>query len=167
VKSYRIYRRLALCLALAAPLEAQRPATRPSPPDTVSSSRLTLARQLRSLMTVEGAVGTVGKPALIEGRPPSTRPDQEIELARRRWAERYMPADTIAEVEARAIAREFDERELRDLLSFFASPLGRRVVEAQPRLTRAVSAATLQVMQAHRQELIDTVRMISSHARAR
>ena len=80
-----------------------------------------------------------------------------------RWAERYLPADSVSEVSARVLAREFSEDELRELLSFYTSPIGKRFVDAQARLRTATNSETSRILLPHRQELQDTLRRVATH----
>jgi hypothetical protein len=148
----------------AAPLRAQVSTRHHEGVGSAESSKLAVARKLRSLMVVESTIGALNHPAPFK---PTTPSGEETSRAIERWSRRYMPADTLAEVEARAIANEFSESELRELVAFFSSPLGHRLVEAQPRLSKAVTAETNRIMAPHRQELIDTVRAIAAHGRPR
>ena len=128
------------------------------------SKRLVIARQLNGLMQVQHALGVHGatQPVIAHPRLPF---QTETERATLRWSEKYLPADSIAEIQARVLAHEFTEVELRDLLAFYKSPLGQRFSGAQTRLRRATTEAVARILDSHRQELRDSLRSIAIHGK--
>ena len=60
---------------------------------------------------------------------------------------------TSSDANARALAHEFSESELRGLIAFYQSPLGRRYLDAKPRIMRALATEGGRVYADHGEEL--------------
>ena len=128
-----------------------------------ANASLAIARRLVGLMRAQNAIAITPRTLARDTTAAVTRFESESSRAAGRWAERYLPADSVSEVSARVLAREFSEPELRELLSFYTSQIGKRFVDAQARLRTATNAETSRILSPHRQELQDTLRRIATH----
>ena len=69
------------------------------------------------------------------------------------WANKYLTWSEYGPKLTRIYAEEFTEPELRQLIAFYNSPIGRKVAELNPVLTRRGAQAGAEVAEAHIQEL--------------
>jgi hypothetical protein len=126
-------------VAVALPAAAQAPAAQPS------ANSLLLAKQI---VEIKG-VRNVFKP-LVVGVVEKTK-DMFMQT-NFMWAidlnavaaieqKKYAPrVDELVDMTARLYAAQFTEQELRDLLTFYQSPLGQKVLNLEPRLTQQAMA---------------------------
>ena len=132
---------------------------------SVPAASISIARKLVELMLADAAtnVSTSALPA----DPSVPRPAMEArtEKVMRDWARRSLPADTVTEMRARALAREFSSAELHQLRVVYESPIGRRFASARVALRADVAKQTSGMVSAHRQELRDSLRAAIRKAR--
>ncbi len=150
---------IAIALTIASGASAQSPTNGATPQ---ASEHLSLARRLVRLMQIVGTTSIDSHPLPPDPNRRTTAFDRETVRTSARWMGRYLPRDTIVEINARALAHEFSDAELRELLVFYQSPVGRRFADAQVVLLRNVAAETNRILAPHRTELRDSLRKVAA-----
>ena len=69
------------------------------------------------------------------------------------WADKYLSWDVIAPRLAEVYAQTFTEQELRELIAFYRTPLGRKVAAETPELSRRGAVIGAKIAAAHTPEL--------------
>ena len=77
----------------------------------------------------------------------------EMYKAFRNVEKKYLTPDKLRPHAARAYASLFDEAELRTLIVFFESPIGRKYTETRPAIADSIQRVVSEVMREHAEEL--------------
>ena len=146
-------------MALAAPAHAdQPPADAPAATDAgKADSRTKAAADLVGVLDLERIVmggATAMIDAMIEQNP-NLGPYRSTIL---KWAERFMTWETMGPQVVALYADTFTEPELRDMIAFYKTPTGKKVLAVTPDLTRRSAAMGADIAKAHMAELQDMVR---------
>lgn len=145
---------LALSLA-STPALAQDSVARPVTPGAMKA-----AEELLGLMNAE-ALLRAGIAITLEGQIKSNPKMEPFRATMQEWVDTYITWAELRGKMSRIYAEEFTEAELRELIAFYASPVGRKVAELSPALSRRGAEAGAEVAQAHMDELR---RMIEARA---
>lgn len=146
---------LLLCLLAAAPARAQAP----SPPDSVDAR---VAADIRELIELTGAVALGTQFAdrmlatlrpMFEQAYPTVPPEVMDELLEETHAE--LAALDLAALAVPVYARHLSAEDIRGLLDFYRTPLGRRVVEKLPVIVEESVAVGQAMGEAAGQRVID------------
>ncbi len=132
----------AVAFALAVcPLQAQTPSTAAPPPENLAAARELVAAmratdQFKVLLPtiVEGM-----KPAIVQGRPQVEKDFDAIMPIVINGAVQRL--SQLAEMLADIYARNFTVDEIHDLIAFYKSPTGEKLLERQPVIARASMVA--------------------------
>jgi uncharacterized protein len=136
----------AIAFALAfplvvSPLRAQSSSTLVPPPETLAAARELVAtmqatNQFKTLLPtiIEGM-----KPAIVQGRPQVAKDFDAIMPIVISGATQRL--DELAEMLAEVYARNFTADEIRDLIAFYKTPTGKKLLQRQPAVARASLAA--------------------------
>jgi hypothetical protein len=140
-------------VANSATLRAQSTGAAPAPSiRPPSEAQIVAARELLRIMDVErttmGGIDVMLNAQF--GANPALTPYLEVVKA---WARKYMAWQVIGERIALIYADAFTEAELRELITFYQTPTGRKVVQATPELMRRASEVGAEVAAASRGEL--------------
>lgn len=148
----RLYFSIGLVL-MSAPGTAQSQPARSAPPvmASVPAARLALAR----LVAVAAGMGTsmdsirraIPLPANATA---ASQQRNDVVIA---WTAKYLPPDTVLAISARSLANQFTDEDLRGLLAFYKSPLGKKYAGAKPAIARQTSDETGRIMSLHNDEL--------------
>jgi len=92
----------------------------------------------KDLLVAKDAPGNIigGAEAMADAmvqQNPTLRPFRDVIID---WAERYMTWESIEDEFAALYVDEFTEEELRELIAFYETPVGRKSVDAMPRLMK-------------------------------
>ena len=129
---------LALCAAVLALPGIVGAQETPPPSGSVAaadSSRLRTARELLEVMQMMRVI-RAGNVAMVESQTaanPAMAPFKDVLLA---WAEKHLTWDVMAPPMSAAYAELLTEPEMRELIAFYRTPAGRKVVEVTPELTQ-------------------------------
>ena len=66
---------------------------------------------------------------------------------------KYLPRDTVVSITAHAYLKAFDERELREILAWISTPLGKRFIAGQPQIARDAQSQLAALLAPHQDEL--------------
>ena len=102
---------------------------------TPSAGAVAAATQLLQLMNVESVMRatTSATFAAQVKQQPQMAPFREVMQA---WADSTMTLRSMGPALARIYAQTFSEAELRQLIAFYQSPIGRKLASSSPELTR-------------------------------
>ena len=139
-------------LALAA---AVHPLSGQATPQTFAPSHLAAAQRVVDLLQIETSLTKTApftsSAATQAGLPPGLMEKvQEIMLKRLKWEE-------LKPQFARAYAEQFSEPELVELGTFYASPTGRKLTDAQPQLMNSIRVIFQKAMEPHMAEIMNVV----------
>lgn len=142
---------LAVCLS-ARPAHGQGNPTSLAGRAAPASTKERLASQLTGLFRVISAASIRATPMPADTGP---RPRYELESERafRQWTDKYMPPDSVEAVEMRALAETYTEDDLRALVEFFSTPVGKRFLTGADSVIRIEVGEQRRVLAAHRAEL--------------
>jgi uncharacterized protein len=165
-------RRLALLLVglatAAAPLSAQRPAAPPSAATAarvVTPASLRAAEELLRLMSVEEVIRvsvTSAFDSQIEQQPLMA----PFRATMQAWVDKHLTWAELGTKLARVYAEQFTEEELKQLIAFYQTPVGRKVAAAAPTLARRGAEVGAQVADAHKAELEQMIRARAAELQA-
>ena len=139
-------------LLVASIASAQETPPRPIP----SPASLAAAEQLLVLMNTEQVMRvsiTAAFDAQVKAQP-LMAPFMDVMRA---WANRTMTMNEMGPRMTRVYAEVFSEAELRQIIAFYQSPVGRRLAAALPELTRRGSEIGAAVAEAHSAELREAI----------
>ena len=125
-----------------------------------SASAIAAATELLRLLDIE-KVMRAGSEVMFDAQvqqQPLMAPFRDVMQA---WLDKYMTFETMGPRLARVYAEEFTEAELRELIAFYRTPLGRKLAERTPELSRKGAEAGAAVAAEHMDEL---QRMIEARA---
>ncbi|MGQ0713828.1 MAG: DUF2059 domain-containing protein [Gemmatimonadaceae bacterium] len=123
---------------------------------TPTPGGLAAAKELLVLMNTEDVMQvaiTATFDAQMEAQP-LMAPFKDVMLD---WAKRTITMENMAAQLAAAYAEFFSEPELRQLIAFYKSPIGRRLAATLPALTRRGSEIGAAVAEAHTTELEEAI----------
>ena len=152
-------------VATALDVAAQQPRSGSQQNDSISQTKFALARELAVAAAIGSFADSVRRGALDTGQAQTRLVQQRAHIVAD-WNAKYLPPDTLIEFNARALAREFTESELRELTMFFKSPIGRRYAGAKASLVRRTSEDVNRVFALHGKELsanLDKTTKINPH----
>lgn len=143
----------AIVLILASPLRAQAPSTAAPPPENLAAARELVATmratdQFRALLPtiVEGM-----KPAIVQGRPQIAKDFDAIMPIILNGAMQRL--NKLADMLAEVYARNFTVDEIHDLIAFYKTPTGEKLLQRQAVIARQSMAAGQQFGQELVQEI--------------
>jgi uncharacterized protein len=119
---------------------------------TPTPAAIAAAEQLLVLMNTEKVMRvaiTASFDAQVEAQP-LMAPFMDV---MKEWADRVITMKEMGPQLARAYAEFFSEAELRQIIAFYQSPIGRRLAVVLPDLTRRASEIGAAVAEAHSSEL--------------
>ncbi|HEU4566148.1 MAG TPA: DUF2059 domain-containing protein [Gemmatimonadaceae bacterium] len=153
MRTLRTLLSLALLLgASAAPAAAQAPAAVP-PAAAPGAAQLAAARELLQLVnldrTLKGSAEMMIQAQLAAN--PMLEPYGDV---LRQWAGKYLTLEAMGDRMAAAYAGTFTEAELRELVKFYRSPVGRKLAEQTPVLAQKGQEIGAAVAQEHQAELL-------------
>lgn len=132
-----------LLVLLSAPLPAQQTST--------DSSHTAAAAELVEVLELEAAYEhELVEPPLAAADP---RAGEAYEMVLE-MIEEFMPWSALEPEYVSVYKAAYSEREIRDLIEFYRTPLGRKVVSSQPRITRELKVAANRVMMPHMDEIM-------------
>lgn len=156
----RILASLALSLAVALPIGAQQTSAPASPATATDSTAAKpispeareLAGRLLKLMNVEETVRTGTEMAFdtqVQQNPLMApfRPTMQA------WVNKYFTYEVLAPKFTEIYAQEFTVDELRALVTFYESPVGRKIAALTPKLSRRGGEVGVAIAQEHMAEL--------------
>lgn len=152
---HRFTRRLtafAFAAAAAAPLAAQSGSSTGGPPAEPTPGAMAAAEELLGVMDIEQVMRTSAMSMLnaqIEAQP-MLAPFRDV---MEEWVAKYMSVETMGPRLARIYAETFTEGELRELIAFYGTPLGKKLAERTPELTRRGGEVGREVAEEHTEEL--------------
>jgi uncharacterized protein len=131
---------LAIPLAVG-PLRAQSSSTLVPPPETLAAARELVAtmRATNQFKTLLPTIIEGMKPAIVQGRPQVARDFDAIMPIVISGATQRL--DELAEMLAEVYARNFTADEIRDLIAFYKTPTGQKLLQRQAAVARASLAA--------------------------
>jgi uncharacterized protein len=125
---------LAVGLALSvAPAGAQQPAAPKSSPAAIAAAKEILAIKNASAMYANAVPGLVEKTKIALIQQNLNYQKDLTEVAQVVAQQLKGRENEIGEGMAQVYASEFTEQELKDLVTFYKSPLGKKLIEAEPR----------------------------------
>ena len=130
-------------LAPGAAAGAQAPAAAQAAPD---SSRLRTARELLETMDMMSVL-RAGNHAMVRAQSASNPAMVPFEDVLIEWAEKHLTWEVMAPPMSAAYAAVLTEAEMRELIAFYRTPTGRRVVAVTPELTQRGAAIGAEVAQ--------------------
>jgi hypothetical protein len=154
----------ATCLAaLAAPAKAAPPAAAPAAPSAAAQD---LARVLFSKEQWTAAVqqlsGIVQRN--LEGHPGrKLQYPADLPTRIRTEVEGVIPYDELVNVHAKELSASLTEPELKELVAFYGTPVGKKWMQAQPRVTDSVNGETQRRLQ---QKMPDVMKKLGGLAKA-
>jgi hypothetical protein len=152
-----------LCgLALASPLAAQQDA--PSPP--VAPSHLAVARQYLELIGMQEVAMTGVQLAMDEqiATTPELKPYRAVMVE---WARDLFASEEAKNGFATILAQTFSEADLRELIAFAQTPLGRRLFAQQGELARRGAELGQRLAEAHQADLIERLERVQPGTKPR
>jgi hypothetical protein len=123
---------------------------------TPTPGAIAAAEQLLMLMNTEQVMRmaiTASFDAQVEAQP-LMAPFMDV---MREWADRVITMKELGPQLARVYAEFFSEAELRQIIAFYQSPVGRRLAAVLPDLTRRASQIGAAVAKAHSEELEEVI----------
>lgn len=156
----RILSALAISLLVALPIGAQQTtASKPAPAAHADSTakqatprRLELAKQLLELMNVEETV-RAGTELAFDTQVQQNPLMAPFRPTMQAWVNKYFTFETMAPKFTEIYAEEFSESELQALITFYQSPVGRKLASLTPTLSRRGGEVGTQLAQEHMAEL--------------
>jgi hypothetical protein len=150
---------LALALVLAAPLSAQ-PATTP-PAAPIAPSHLAAAKEYLDLHGIVDMAMTGAQMAMDQqiAANPALRPYRQTMLD---WARELFSSDETKTAFATVYAEVFTEPEIRQLMEFARTPLGRKVAANQVNLAQRGAEVGQRVAQAHQADLMARLQAVDA-----
>ena len=144
----RSLRAVAACFAIAAlaPWTVAGGQTPPAAHAAVDSSRLRTARELLEAMDMMSVL-RAGNLAMVKAQTatnPAMAPFEEVLIE---WAEKHLTWEVMAPPMSAAYAAVLTETEMRELIAFYRTPTGRKVVAVTPELTQRGAAIGSEVAQ--------------------
>ena len=141
-----------LSAAPAAAQEAVSDTTRATPRLTATPGATAAGRELLQLMNVErvmqaGIVSTFD--SMLQGQPAMAQ-FRDVMLA---WANKYMTWAAVGDDFVRIYTDTFTESELREMIAFYKTPVGRKLAEQTPELTKRGAQIGAAVAARHSAEL--------------
>lgn len=140
----RIILAVSVALLAVAPAGAQQ--------DPADSSHAAAALELIELVRMEEFTTTVmnrGFTGMGVDNPAAER----VALITREFMAEFMPWEAIRTEHARAYQEIFTETELREVIAFYQTPIGQKMIDAAPRLFELTTAATQRLIMPHMPEL--------------
>lgn len=143
----------ALLVVPAAGLRAQDTTTRAAAaPRPVTPGAQRAAEELLRSMHIEEVLRSSTE-ATFDAQVKSQPLMAPFRATMQEWANKYLTWTEYGPKLTRIYAEEFTEPELRQLIAFYNSPIGRKVAELNPVLTRRGAQAGAEVAEAHIKEL--------------
>lgn len=135
---------LALTLSSAGIVEAQQ--------NTPRTAHAAAAAELIALLNLEEQMGVGLKSSFgaLAVESPGATQMQEVMVG---FMEEFLPWEIVEPEYVRVYQDAFTEAELRELIAFYSTPIGRRLVDATPQISRDAMALTQKLMQPHMPEL--------------
>jgi len=151
---------LVLALAFTAPLAAQ-PATTPPASATIAPSHLAAAREFMEIFGIVDLAMTGAQMAMDQqvAANPGLQPYRAVMLD---WARDLFGSDELKNAFARIYAETFTEPEIRQLMEFARSPVGRKMVANQANLAQRGSELGKQLAQAHQADLMARIQAVDA-----
>jgi len=152
---------LPLSLALAAPLAAQQTAAPATAAAPITPSHLAAAKEYLGMLGIVETAMTGAQLAMDQqiAANPALQPYRATMLE---WArEMFSKEETKAEF-AMAYAEVFTEAEIRQLIDFSKTPLGRKVIENQTNLAQRGAAVGQRVAQANQADLFARLQAVEA-----
>lgn len=144
---------LGCILALSAPAAAQ-PGTPPAESSrTIAPSHLAVAREFLDVIRMQEAAAAGMEVSMNEQIEinPELKPYQGVI---QKWAREIFASEEAKNAFATAYAETFSEAELRELIAFYRTPLGRRLAENQTALVLRGAEIGRRLADAHQAELM-------------
>lgn len=147
--------RTLLCLALLAGVSTARAGAQTQAPAAAAPSpaQLSAARELLKLIdldrTLQGSADMMIEAQLSAN--PMLAPYGDV---LRQWAGKYLTWEVMGERMAAVYASTFTEAELRDLVAFYRTPVGRKLAHETPALVQKGGEVGAAVAQEHQAELL-------------
>jgi uncharacterized protein len=139
---------LLACVLAAAPVRAQQ--EEPSP------ARMTAARELMAASKVrETFDATLAR--MLSAQVQANPEMQQYEQVMRDFFDKYMKWDDMEPEFARVYAETYTEQELRDLATFYRTPLGQRLVATTPDMAVRSAGISERRVQQHMPELFAAI----------
>jgi hypothetical protein len=150
---------LALALVLAAPLSAQ-PATTP-PAAPIAPSHLAAAREYLELFRIV-ELGVAGAQMAMDQQIAANPELEPYRAAMLEWARDLFGGEEIRSAFAVIYAETFTEAEIRQLMDFARTPLGRKVAANQVSLTQRGAELGKRLAQEHQADLIARIEAVDA-----
>ena len=112
------------------------------------STRLVLAQRLLDAMQYDTQLARLTKPP----SGPAQATDEAVRL-HREFQLKYLTPDKIRPPVERALADLYTEGELKELIAFHESPIGRKYIAMQPKIAEATQGVISEVYRTHAAEL--------------
>lgn len=146
---------VAASLALIPSVAAAQPSAPPRPADAarVTDAELALAVQLVEAMDMQGAAVN-GVRVMLDAQVQVNPELREYRGILEDWANDIFTTDEAAQAFAQLYAETFTEAEMRDMLTFFLSPTGRRMTSEQAQITTRAEEIGRELAEAHSAELM-------------
>jgi len=139
---------LLACLLAAAPALAQ--------PEEPSPARMTAARELMAASKVrETFDATLAR--MLSAQVQANPEMQQYEQVMRDFFDKYMKWDDMEPEFARVYAETYTEQEMRELTTFYRTPLGQRLVATTPNLAVRGAGISERRVQRHMPELFAAI----------
>ena len=142
----------AALLAAHSPLHAQGAPVAAAAPAPVTPASRRAAEELLQLMNIAQVLRSgseVSFDAQVKAQPLMA----PFRATMQTWADKYLTWEQFGPKLVQAYAEEFSESELRELIAFYKSPIGRKVAARSPVLTRRGAQIGSEIAEAHVAEL--------------
>jgi hypothetical protein len=122
----------------------------------VRASSQDLALRLLEIFHVQEATDTAAQ-VMVNQIMATNESLLSHEAVFREFSRRYLGWNAVRDDIAKIYAREFSEQELKQLLQFFETPLGKKFIQTNPSLTGKVARHIQSVVQAHEEDLAQMI----------
>lgn len=142
-----------VAVAMLVPASGAHGQASPSPaPASVDSARLRTALELVNLMQMDKVIqaGNIAMAETQVAANPNLAPFKDVLI---KWAETHLTWDRMAPRMAGLYAEALTEQEMRDLMAFYRTPSGQKLIAITPGLTHRSAALGAEMAQQHLPQL--------------